>query len=202
MSTDLTVKSLDGKGMITIDNVRSIPSFPIGKECTATKADTSRFNHLKGISLSSMNESICLLIGSNTPEAFYELDERRGKTTEPRAIKTALGWTIQGPSGKKSTNSNVLINFVSSQKPDAKATQTLKLKLSDSMEPHEEEYGKEHKEYDETILTDRCTHTCARRFRRMTNRQFGSVRSARCAQDLPNARPEHRKTGTRFGRRR
>ena len=147
--------------MITIDNVRSIPSLPIGNECTATKADTSRFDHLKGLPISSMNGSVCLLIGSDTPEAFYELDERRGKTTQPRAIKTTLGWTIQGPSSKKSTNSNVLINFVSSQELDAKATQTLKPKLSDSMEPHEEAYEKEHKEYDETILTDRCTTNCA-----------------------------------------
>ena len=104
-----------------------------------------------------MNESVCLLIGSDTPEAFYELDERRGKTTEPRAIKTALGWTIQGPSGKKSTNSNVLINFISSQELDVKAKQTLKPKLSDSMEPHEEEYEKRHKEYDATTTTDHCT---------------------------------------------
>ena len=122
MLTDLTVKSIDGKGMITIDNVRSIPSLPIGKECTATEADTSRFDHLKGISLSWMNESVCLLIGSDTPEAFYVLDERRGKTNEPRAIKTTLGWTIQGPSGKKPSNSTVLINFVSSQELDVKAS--------------------------------------------------------------------------------
>ena len=108
-----------------------------------------------------MNESVCLLIGSDTPEAFYELDERRGKTTKPRAIKTALGWTIQGPSGKKSINSTVLINFVSSQELDVKPKQTLKPKLFDSMEPHEEEYKKEHEEYDETILTDRCTTNCA-----------------------------------------
>ena len=107
-----------------------------------------------------MNESVCLLIGSDTPEAFFELDERRGKTTEPRAIKTSLGWTIQGPSGKKSTNSTVLINFVSSKELDVKARQTLKPELSDSMEPHEEEYEKEHKEYDETILIDRCTTNC------------------------------------------
>ena len=73
----------------------------MGKECTTTKADTSRYGHLKSISLSWINESICLLIGSDTLETFYELDERRGKTTEPRAFKTALGWTIQGRSGKK-----------------------------------------------------------------------------------------------------
>ena len=91
MTSDLTIKSLDDEGMITIENVRSISNLPIAKECSATKDDLTRFDHLKDVPLNSMSESVCLLIGSDTPDAFYELDERRGKPKEPRAIKTALG---------------------------------------------------------------------------------------------------------------
>ena len=37
MSTDLTVKSLNGKGMITIDKVRSIPSLQLKKNAQQRK---------------------------------------------------------------------------------------------------------------------------------------------------------------------
>ena len=142
--------------MITIDNVRSIPSLPIRKECRATKADTSRFDHLNDISISWMNKSVCLLIGSDTPDAFYELYERQGKTTEPRAIKNVLGWTIRGPSGEISINSNVSINFVSCQELHNKTKRTLNNDLYDSMDLHEEECRKENKQCNATKSTKNC----------------------------------------------
>ena len=38
-----------------------------------------------------------LLIGVDTPEAFWIEDELRGKPGEPFAIKTMLGWSLIGP---------------------------------------------------------------------------------------------------------
>ena len=82
MTSDLTIKSLDGEGMIAIENVRSISNLPIAKECSAAKDDVTRFDHLKDVPLNSMSESVFLLIGSDAPDAFYELDEGRRKQKE------------------------------------------------------------------------------------------------------------------------
>ena len=52
-----------------------------------------------------------LLIGVNTPEAFWIQEERRGGPGEPFAHKTQLGWTIQGPASAKASN-KVSVNFL------------------------------------------------------------------------------------------
>ncbi|KAJ8022555.1 hypothetical protein HOLleu_37487 [Holothuria leucospilota] len=37
--------------------------------------------------------------GSDVPEAFWVIEERRGRRKEPFAIRSLLGWTLMGPVG-------------------------------------------------------------------------------------------------------
>ncbi|KAJ8027843.1 hypothetical protein HOLleu_29913 [Holothuria leucospilota] len=49
-----------------------------------------------------------LLIGSDVPEAFWVMEERRGRRKEPFAIRSLLGWTLMGPVGPgRGTQMNV-----------------------------------------------------------------------------------------------
>ena len=68
--------------------------------------------HLQDIVLPSIDESeIKLIIGSNVPDAFWVLDERRGERGEPYAIRSPLGWTLIGPTDR-AENKSFHVNFV------------------------------------------------------------------------------------------
>jgi len=51
-----------------------------------------------------------LIIGSNVPEAFWVMEERRGNKGEPYAIRSPFGWTLFGPTN--STNNQPLHHMV------------------------------------------------------------------------------------------
>ena len=57
------------------------------------------------------NKDVQLLIGVDNPELFWTQDERYGRTNEPFAVKTMLGWSIIGGSAYRKNTLNV--NFVS-----------------------------------------------------------------------------------------
>ena len=52
---------------------------------------------MKGIKLAhGLASEVTILIGSNLPDAFVQLELRRGKQDQPYAIKTPLGWSLFG----------------------------------------------------------------------------------------------------------
>ena len=83
---------------------RSIPS----------EQDTRKWPHLEGIKLpSTCEKEVRLIIGTNTPEASWVLEERCGNRGEPYAIRTPLGWTLMGPVGGIDCRERHLnVNFV------------------------------------------------------------------------------------------
>ena len=51
--------------------------------------------------LSNINPSdVMVVIAANVPEAFIQLDIRKGKEGQPLAIRIPFGWTIFGSSKK------------------------------------------------------------------------------------------------------
>ena len=58
---------------------------------SAKKEDIKNVEHLIDIPIATMDPPFSLLIGADTPEAFFKLDEKRGKRDQPIAIKTPLG---------------------------------------------------------------------------------------------------------------
>ena len=127
-TTNLTVSSIDGEESIELNEVKSLNKLPIGTDAAAHLDNTRSWEHLDDI-IKNMKEQckingiqndqpVELLIGVNTPEAFWIQEERRGGPGEPFAHKTQLGWTIQGPAsgtprGKLSVN--FVQEFVESQ---------------------------------------------------------------------------------------
>ena len=104
MTANIFVKPLDCSHTVPMDHVRSIPKLPIAKSCSAKKKDIKNVEHLRDILIATMDQPVSLLIGADTPEAFFTLDEKRGNRDQPIAIKTPLGWTVQGPCHAVSTN--------------------------------------------------------------------------------------------------
>ena len=57
-------------------------------------------------------KDVKILIGSDVPEAFWITGERRGRRGEPYAIKSLLGWTVIGPTGKSTQNDIATVNLL------------------------------------------------------------------------------------------
>ena len=73
----------------------------------------NRWPHLHDITLPSIGESeVRLIIGSNAPDAFWVLEERRGQRGEPYAVRCPLGWTVIGPADRiESMSRRHSVNF-------------------------------------------------------------------------------------------
>ena len=89
LSAEITIKCLDGLNSDKMEKVRSIPELPISRDCGPTKEDIKKFDHLRDVPIASMDQLVCLLIGADTPEAFFHLEERQGNRRQPIAIKDA-----------------------------------------------------------------------------------------------------------------
>ncbi|KAJ8043661.1 hypothetical protein HOLleu_10857 [Holothuria leucospilota] len=77
-----------------------------------TQADEDIWPNLAGLTIPEVNiDDISILIGQDCPEALMPLDIRNGPKGSPFAIRTQLGWVINGPMDK-STRRRVSVNFV------------------------------------------------------------------------------------------
>lgn len=105
----LTVMDLQGNESVHLPNVWAVDSLPIDKDSLPSIEDTQNWPHLCDIEFPRVEEDgIMLLIGSDVPEAFWVMEERRGRRKEPFAIRSLLGWTHMGPVGPgRGTQMNV-----------------------------------------------------------------------------------------------
>lgn len=109
----LQVGALRCNDTIELDRVWSVERLPISIKSLPERREVSMWNHLKDIYLPRISEGqVELLIGSDTPDAFWVQEERRGSSGEPYAIRSVLGWSILGPIGKVSDcSAHVNVNF-------------------------------------------------------------------------------------------
>ena len=98
------VTSVDGLETVELDKVLTVKKIPISKKNIVTQADLNVWSHLQDITLPTIDTETCdvqLLIGSDVPKVFWNLEERRGGRKDPYAVKSVLGWTVIGPLLKK-----------------------------------------------------------------------------------------------------
>lgn len=69
-------------------------------QAVAASDEVQRWEHLRGINVARRTAiGVELLIGQDAPQALAPLEVRRGKEGAPFAVRTSLGWTINGPMG-------------------------------------------------------------------------------------------------------
>ena len=51
-----------------------------------------------------------MLIGANVPEAQVHVECRRGRSGEPYAVRTVLGWAVFGPVNVTNSSSSQVVN--------------------------------------------------------------------------------------------
>lgn len=116
----LEVARLDSTESCELPDVYTQKTMPVHKGNITHQADINRWPYLRKIQLTELDSEIDLLIGSNVPKALEPLDVIRSIDDGPYAVKTMLGWTINGPLGVNNvdTHSTISINRISVVKLD------------------------------------------------------------------------------------
>lgn len=82
---------------VELTNVYSTPSLPLSSRDIPTQEDVNSWAHLDGIRIMSIKSEVDLLIGNDNSELLEPLEVRISKDSGPFAVRTRLGWTINGP---------------------------------------------------------------------------------------------------------
>ena len=112
----LTVEPLDGTDQVYVTRLWTVDKLNASSRSIPSEQDARQWPHLQDIKLPSISEKeVRLIIGTNVPDAFWVLEERRGNRGEPYAICTPLGWTLMGPMERSDgEDCHLNVNFVRS----------------------------------------------------------------------------------------
>lgn len=94
---DLEVSSLEGDEFIELAGVFTQKAIPASQENIPTQDDVDRWPHLRGVRIPSIKADIDLLIGTDVARALEPEEVIRSVKDGPYAVRTVLGWTVNGP---------------------------------------------------------------------------------------------------------
>ena len=95
--TGLEISSLEGDQFIELSEVFTQKAIPVTKDNIPCQEDVISWPHLKNVKLPAVEAEVGLLIGINVPKAMEPLQVVSSVDDGPYAVKTALGWTVNGP---------------------------------------------------------------------------------------------------------
>lgn len=112
----LKIMSKDGSEMLQMPYVLVVDQIPVKGSCV----DVKSYAHLKDVPLTPSYE-VDILIGQDCSEALLPLEVKRGSRGEPFAVRTLLGWSINGPSTYGTpVNQRIVSHFISATALEAK----------------------------------------------------------------------------------
>ena len=111
-AVDLEVKSRNGQDLLFMSHVYVVKDIPVKAPCVKVE----RYRHLQNLPLARGPVEVEILIGQDNAEALIPLEVSKGKTGEPFAMRTMLGWTVNGPAGEV-TNKEVISHFITTLQP-------------------------------------------------------------------------------------
>lgn len=95
--TGLEVSSLENCNFIELQEVFSQKAIPADKRNIPLQADVDKWPYLKQVQIPYIDAEIGLLIGTNVPRAMEPEEVIHSIDDGPYAVKTSLGWTVNGP---------------------------------------------------------------------------------------------------------
>lgn len=99
--TGLEVSALDSSMFHKLRNVFTQKRMPVNTDSIANEKDLTRWPYLHKVETPSIRASVDLLIGSNAPKLLEPLEVIPSQRNGPYAIRTSLGWVVNGPSLNK-----------------------------------------------------------------------------------------------------
>ena len=109
---DLHVRPVNGYESISMPKVWSVKRLPVSTRSAAPRCAVEKFDYLADVSVPDIdNDDVMLLIGSDTPFAHIPLEVRAGRSDQPYAIRSSLGWAIRGPLGADTEMNTASIGY-------------------------------------------------------------------------------------------
>lgn len=110
-AVNLEVMDLSGEQVISMKNVFTSHKLPVPTNAIPDADDISRWPHLHNLRLPKLhNCTVELLIGQDVPEALVPREIVSGSPGAPYAVKSSLGWTLNGPVGSAGVGSQSVIS--------------------------------------------------------------------------------------------
>ena len=95
--TDLEVSGLNTSNFIDLPKVFTQKSIPVTKRNIPSQKDIEKWPYLSEVTLPTINADVGLLIGTNIHKALEPWQVINSRDNGPYAVKTALGWIVNGP---------------------------------------------------------------------------------------------------------
>ncbi|KAL7827058.1 hypothetical protein SRHO_G00327760 [Serrasalmus rhombeus] len=96
---DLEVVDRDGKNFIQLPFVYTQDVIPVSKENVISSKDLEKWPYLRNVDIKEIDADVELLIGVNTPKAMEPWEIINSIGNGPYAVRTMLGWIVNGPLG-------------------------------------------------------------------------------------------------------
>ncbi|KAL7831402.1 hypothetical protein SRHO_G00309050 [Serrasalmus rhombeus] len=94
---DLEVSSLEGDDFVELNGVFTQKAIPASQDNIPTQEAVDRWPHLRGVRIPSIKADVDLLIGTDVAKALEPQEVIRSVKDGPYAVRTVLGWTVNGP---------------------------------------------------------------------------------------------------------
>lgn len=95
----LEIAGLDSDVYCEIPKLFIQHEMPVDRSNIPQQQDLGKWPHLKHLCLPEIDADVEILIGTNVPSALEPLEVIRSVDGGPFAVKTMLGWTVNGPLG-------------------------------------------------------------------------------------------------------
>lgn len=130
----LEVGSLDGGPLVKLPDLYTQSQMPVTRRDIPTQQDISTWPHLSKVIVPNIDSDIDLLIGTNAPKAIEPWEVINCEGEGPYAVRTVLGWSINGPLKNSGECSDVLVNRTSVLSCSQKDNLEQQLKFSFNMD--------------------------------------------------------------------
>lgn len=95
--TGLEVSSVDGNHFYQLPEVLTQQKMPVSTENLITSEDLAKFPYLSKVRIPNIKANVDLLIGINAPKILEPWEIVNSCGTGPYAVRTVLGWVVNGP---------------------------------------------------------------------------------------------------------
>lgn len=94
---DLEVSGINEDKYVTLPRVFTQRSIPVGRKNIPLQEEVDKWPYLREVKLPHIDADVGLLIGNDVPKAFEPWKVINSQNDGPYAVKTILGWTVNGP---------------------------------------------------------------------------------------------------------
>jgi len=114
-TVSLQVMGVNTGAMVALPTVFVRPKIHVNGLDTIRSTDLTQWSHLSNITFPDVSlTQVSLLIGQDVPEALIPLEVSRANVGDPYAVRTLLGWCLNGPINENVPNS-ACVNFLSAE---------------------------------------------------------------------------------------